>query len=342
MTKQRVAFLDYAKAIGIMLVVLGHVINTQGNILPSGKIVLQYIYSFHMPLFFIISGVIIENKINKYSILSIFKNLFIPYISWCFIYIILYIYINHDNWQFIFYERFIASITGRGIAPLWFIFSLLFGTLFSIFIIRLREKLKINEIVFYTCNFLLLMFLTNLSFYIEKYIGNNMELKYLYTSLSRILPSMFFILFGFFISQLFKNGDYRLCKFFLCLISLIFIITITKNGVNMHLMKLGNVLTFFTTGIIGSLTILFLSLIVKGDFLLNIGKRSFDIMVLHYPPIGIIHYVSMVLEKVGFQHSLMKYIIVAFITTIICYIISRFLLDFIRNKFFIKLKWKVL
>lgn len=40
MTKQRVAFLDYAKAIGIILVVLGHVINTQGNILPSGKIVL--------------------------------------------------------------------------------------------------------------------------------------------------------------------------------------------------------------------------------------------------------------------------------------------------------------
>lgn len=68
MTKQRVAFLDYAKAIGIILVVLGHVINTQGNILPSGKIVLQYIYSFHMPLFFIISGIIIGNKINKYSI----------------------------------------------------------------------------------------------------------------------------------------------------------------------------------------------------------------------------------------------------------------------------------
>jgi len=67
MTKQRVAFLDYAKAIGIILVVLGHVINTQGNILPSGKIVLQYIYSFHMPLFFIISGIIIGNKINKYT-----------------------------------------------------------------------------------------------------------------------------------------------------------------------------------------------------------------------------------------------------------------------------------
>lgn len=342
MTKQRVAFLDYAKAIGIILVVLGHVINTQGNILPSGKIVLQYIYSFHMPLFFIISGIIIGNKINKYSILNVFKNLFIPYIFWCFIYIVLLIYTNHDNWKFIFYERFIASITGRGIAPLLFIFSLLFGTVLSIFIIKLREIFKINEIVFYTCTFLLLMFLTNLSIYIEKYVGNNMELKYLYTSISRVLPSVFFILFGFFISQLFKNVDYRLCKFFLCLIILIFIVTITKNGVNMHLMKLGDVLTFFTTGIIGSLTILFLSLIVKGNFLLNIGKRSFDIMVLHYPPIGIIHCVSMVLEKVGFQHSLTKYIIVTFITTVICYMISRFLLDLIRNKFFINLKWKVI
>ncbi len=65
-------------------------------------------------------------------------------------------------------------------------------------------------------------------------------------------------------------------------------------------------------------------------------------MVLHYPPIGIIHCVSMVLEKVGFQHSLTKYIIVTFITTVICYMISRFLLDLIRNKFFINLKWKVI
>ena len=90
MTKQRVAFLDYAKAIGIILVVLGHVINTQGNILPSGKIVLQYIYSFHMPLFFLVYFLIglyfrkycFNNKEINIRNITTFKKLHYTYYHW--------------------------------------------------------------------------------------------------------------------------------------------------------------------------------------------------------------------------------------------------------------------
>lgn len=49
--------LDIAKGIGIILVVIGHCVNTES--LP-GKV----IYSFHMPLFFIISGILFNPKIN--------------------------------------------------------------------------------------------------------------------------------------------------------------------------------------------------------------------------------------------------------------------------------------
>ena len=45
---KRVDYLDYAKGIAIILVVLGHIF--------SGGNIKTYIYSFHMPLFFIISG----------------------------------------------------------------------------------------------------------------------------------------------------------------------------------------------------------------------------------------------------------------------------------------------
>jgi fucose 4-O-acetylase-like acetyltransferase len=49
--------IDFIKSIGILLVVLGH-INS-----PFGK----FIYSFHMPLFFIISGAFIlgNNNLNQ-------------------------------------------------------------------------------------------------------------------------------------------------------------------------------------------------------------------------------------------------------------------------------------
>lgn len=47
--KKRLVFVDVAKAIAIFLVVLGHVVSSN----TTTKLVL---YSFHMPLFFILSG----------------------------------------------------------------------------------------------------------------------------------------------------------------------------------------------------------------------------------------------------------------------------------------------
>lgn len=319
MTKSRLNFLDNAKAIGIILVVLGHVINTQNNILPSGEIILQYIYSFHMPLFFIISGIILKIKLEnpKYGASNVLRNLFFTYVSWCAIYILLNIYANPDNRIAVFLERSAASITGRGIAPLWFIFSLLFGTILTILLMRLKEKFKINNTIFFTTSLLLLIFITNLLVSIENIPGGSVG-KYVYISLSRMFPSIFFILFGVLCSSQFNPVNNVFYKFLLCVIGLTLVITITNNNVNMHLMQLGNALTFFTTGIIGSFAILFLSLMIKTNFLLDIGKRSFDIMVLHYPPIGIIYGISSLLETIGMQHSLTKYIIVTLITTTIC------------------------
>lgn len=44
----RIKWIDNARAIGILLVVLGH------SLIPAS--IQTYIYSFHMPLFFFLSG----------------------------------------------------------------------------------------------------------------------------------------------------------------------------------------------------------------------------------------------------------------------------------------------
>lgn len=49
MNNNRLIFLDIAKGIGILLVVIGHLLNSSS--LPG-----MYIYQFHMPFFFLISG----------------------------------------------------------------------------------------------------------------------------------------------------------------------------------------------------------------------------------------------------------------------------------------------
>jgi fucose 4-O-acetylase-like acetyltransferase len=87
----RVQWVDLAKGFGIILVVFGHVLRglvSSGIIQGSGYIQLldDVIYSFHMPLFFFISGMLLKSAIGKYSVGSFFfsklKTLAYPFVVW--------------------------------------------------------------------------------------------------------------------------------------------------------------------------------------------------------------------------------------------------------------------
>lgn len=75
--------IDVLKAIGIILVVAGH----------SGSPIRNYIYTFHMPLFFFISGFLRygqRDKKAKEFLKSKFKSIIIPYIVFWMISMLLY------------------------------------------------------------------------------------------------------------------------------------------------------------------------------------------------------------------------------------------------------------
>ncbi len=71
-TSKRLDYLDMAKGIGILLVVIGHL---QGKdifaLSPYILPVCTWIFSFHMPLFFIISGMLIDHKRDLEKDLSV-------------------------------------------------------------------------------------------------------------------------------------------------------------------------------------------------------------------------------------------------------------------------------
>lgn len=71
---ERIIWIDVAKGIGILLVIVGHLISP-GNILH------HWIYSFHMPLFFFLSGICLKND-RKYGnfIKRRVKSLLLPYL----------------------------------------------------------------------------------------------------------------------------------------------------------------------------------------------------------------------------------------------------------------------
>ena len=77
MTDKRISYIDMAKGIGIILVVLGH------SIFPSENLT-TWIYSFHMPLFFILSGMLLSHTHATEQALTSFirkkaQAIFIPY-----------------------------------------------------------------------------------------------------------------------------------------------------------------------------------------------------------------------------------------------------------------------
>jgi fucose 4-O-acetylase-like acetyltransferase len=68
----RTLWIDFAKVIGIWLVIFGHM-----KLLVS---LINIIYSFHMPLFFFISGYLEKNRNIKENFINSVKNLIVPYV----------------------------------------------------------------------------------------------------------------------------------------------------------------------------------------------------------------------------------------------------------------------
>ncbi|MFN7716904.1 MAG: acyltransferase family protein [Pseudanabaenaceae cyanobacterium] len=89
-TKPRIEWLDYGKGIGIFLVVLGHTIRglyDSANLATPEQFagINSWIYSFHMPLFFFLSGVFsysAQRKSIKSFFSDKFRNIIYPYLVW--------------------------------------------------------------------------------------------------------------------------------------------------------------------------------------------------------------------------------------------------------------------
>ncbi|MGL5509084.1 MAG: acyltransferase family protein [Microcoleaceae cyanobacterium] len=132
----RNVWVDYGKGIGIFLVVLGHVIRSLvSSSMVANSLFLQgvdnWIYAFHIPLFFFLSGLFVNRSVTK-PFPSFFINklqvIAYPYFLWSIIQTILQIilgkYTNNeisiDNLWRIIYEP---------VMQFWFFYSLFIITL---------------------------------------------------------------------------------------------------------------------------------------------------------------------------------------------------------------------
>jgi len=138
---KRIEYLDIAKGIGILLVVLGH-----NDFEVISLFVHQLIYSFHMPLFFFLSGYFINTSIPFFDFFrKRFNALLKPYFFTLFL--IYFTSISFEKMGFnTAITRIVKSLYGSGHyldwVQLWFLPQLFVVSLYAFIFIALVSKLQ--------------------------------------------------------------------------------------------------------------------------------------------------------------------------------------------------------
>lgn len=272
----RLDYIDSLKGFGIMLVILGHIYSLNNGIRT-------WIYSFHMPLFFIISGILFKRikfkyKNFKYMVRSKFKSLIIPYIIFNIINISLIIlFLDYTKNELIWQILYIIALGGYG--ALWFLPALFIAELLFCYI---DNNVKNNYIKIIT--------LTILS--ILPYILIKFKYNFIGLVLYRALIGLGFFCIGYIISEYIVKKEYRISS--AIVIILINLISCILNGrVELFDLTFGNIYLYIISSISGSIGLILLFKRFKNNSILNYaGKYSLIIMSTHQILIEIIKKIS--------------------------------------------------
>lgn len=246
--KKRIEYIDIARGIAMILIVLGHTLVHSEHC----SVIFKFLYSFHVMFFLFLSGFVFKlNKNENYKdfIIKRFKRIIIPYFVWSIIFLVPYSLMGQNinetfdtNGIFDLRKMIINVFYGIGKdgrlkqnSSLWFLPALFSIELFYYWIIRLSEKNKSLKfafipllliIGFFSCNYLNLSLPFGINTLLE--IGIFFYIGYLSKDLinSRVFNNFYinfllFILgvFCFKFNSLVMCIDYRYGNYFLMIIS---------------------------------------------------------------------------------------------------------------------------
>jgi len=153
--KSRTDWVDYAKAIGIILVVYGHVargLYNAGIDMPVGlyKLTDSIVYSFHMPLFFFLSGLFFYSSFSKRGgkqlVFSKIDTVFYPYVVWSVLQGCMEAFLSdYTNGNVSYSEVFALLWMPR--AQFWFLYALFFAFIVAAAIYSIVSK-RLSVLVF--------------------------------------------------------------------------------------------------------------------------------------------------------------------------------------------------
>lgn len=251
--------IDVARGIACLMVVVGHV--------PSTLSFLHtWIYSFHMPLFFIISGIVLNTSDSfKVFLKKRCKSLLVPYFILNFSVWLIETIIKVAGGIILFhkieikriFDTFLGTIIGYRLTNyyyiLWFLIALFLGLLCAYSIIRLVKSNLWSAVCGIT-----LIFLNALLWEAVKGMPLSLDVVPLSTG---------FILIGYAARSLISHyiwGKMRICGIPLLIINVCIAVIGSHyyGDVDLYKCQMGGVLLFIINSLIGSFAILLISKII--------------------------------------------------------------------------------
>ena len=168
----RIDYLDIAKGLGIFLIVLGH------NNIPIA--LYDWIYSFHVPLFFIISGYLLKNQTLGETIVKGFRHLLLPVFVTILVTVIVLalLFYREGAWKGPSVSHWITELilmNGKeGVCGMWFVIALFWGKLWYCLIKKLEDWwiLLIGSLLF------ILGYYCRMNFHLPFHFDNGMSVLF--------------------------------------------------------------------------------------------------------------------------------------------------------------------
>ncbi len=346
---KRLDYLDLAKGIGILIVMLGH-FPFYGE--PHISIQLyDFIFSFHMPLFFIITGIIFgySRKWEKQTFKELFikklKTIIYPYFMLSVIALALQvlemIFLNSGS-TFDLQVTIMRTLTLKGYNALWYLPALFFTEILFFAL----EKLKVNRFIFVAVTPVITSLLavyvypdvSKMSY--KSTAGDIFFLVFLYSV--RAFITCVFIYAGFFAykllsSDIVENHPVYVFSAGLILLAADIILFRFNSSVNICLLQIGNPFLYYICSFSGSFAVILMCRAFphKLRFISFLGINSLVIMATHNrAAIDFAFYFETLIKKVCsfinfFPPQLLRlavvFIILVAIETVIVLIINRFM-----------------
>lgn len=304
--KKRVKYFDIARGIAIILMIVGHTLDFGWK--------RNLIFSFHMPLFIIISGMFFKERDIKSFLINITKKLIIPYIITIFITnlikaltidknIDILLFVKEYIMQILYSFTYLKIKTNiKGIGVLWF-FPLL--AIIRIIFYILKKISKEDKI--------LLGALCILLSYIGYILG--MKEKWLLFSADVALSCLIFYYIGYILYNKKILEKILSNKKLLLVILIIWLIGIKFSWIELAVRRYPDGLFCYIIGICGTIVVLKISKIIeqKSLFLTNIlswyGRNSMYILLIHHVERELVNYKDLY-KNILNKKSLYKFMVI--------------------------------